>query len=129
MRHAGRRGFSLLEALVAVAVLGLLAALAAPHFQASTSRAKRSEAYLGLRALAKAQDEFFARNGRFAGDFYELQSFVIAGGTLLEAGAYAGDRYVYRMSQPDGPGTYEAIATGDLDGDGWVDVLLLRGGT
>lgn len=129
MTGTRKRGFTLIELVVTVAVIGLLAALAGPTLSKMTSRAKRSEAYLGLRAVAKAQNAFFARNGRFASDFYDLSTFQIEGGSLLGADVYAGERYVYRLSQPGGPGTYEAVATGDIDGDGILDVLLLRGGT
>ena len=48
-------GFSLIELMITVALIGVLSALAIPNFVASQAKARRGEAYANLSGLARAQ--------------------------------------------------------------------------
>lgn len=56
MKHS--RGFSLLELLIVVGTISILAAVSVPVFFSFAVKAKRAEAYLGLKTLHTAQIAF-----------------------------------------------------------------------
>ena len=60
-------GFTLIEMMIVVAIVGLLAAVAVPSFRNYQFTSKRAEAYANLSALVKSQKSFFAENGAFIG--------------------------------------------------------------
>jgi type IV pilus assembly protein PilA len=67
-----RRGFTLIELMIVVAIIGLLAALAIPNFLKFQARAKTSEAKTNLNALFTAQRSYLAEHSLFGADFDSL---------------------------------------------------------
>ena len=55
-----QEGFTLVELMVVVAIIGLLSAVAIPNFQKYQARAKTAEAKLQLSAIYTAEASFFA---------------------------------------------------------------------
>jgi type IV pilus assembly protein PilA len=60
-------GFTLVELMVVVAIIGLLSAVAIPNFKKYQAKAKVSEAKLQLSGLYMAQTAFFSDFNTFAG--------------------------------------------------------------
>jgi len=67
MRRAPRTGFTLIELLLVVAIVGVLAAIAAPKLMNSKDRALRSAGISDLHSLIVAQERFYMETGRYGG--------------------------------------------------------------
>lgn len=60
-----KNGFTLIEVLITLAILGILAAIAIPAYNGYITTAKMSEAHNNLAAIRLAQEEFFLENNRY----------------------------------------------------------------
>src|SRR5215471_10273434 len=54
-----KRGFTLIELMIVVAIIGILAAIAIPNFIRFQARSKQSEAKANLKSLFTAQRSYF----------------------------------------------------------------------
>ena len=64
-QRIGNGGFTLVELLVVVVIIGILAAIALPSFLAQSAKAKQSEAQVTLNAWVKGQQLYRYEYGRF----------------------------------------------------------------
>ena len=63
MRQQIQKGFTLIELMIVIAIIGILAAIALPAYQDYTVRAKVSEGAIAASALKVGVTEMFADNG------------------------------------------------------------------
>ena len=63
MKH--NRGFTLIELMIVIAIIGILAAIAIPQFTAYRKRAYDSAARSDLRNAATAQEAYYVDAGRY----------------------------------------------------------------
>ncbi len=89
----GNSGFTLIELMVTVAIIGILASIAYPSYQEQIAKSRRNEATNALFSSAQALERFYSANGRYT---------KTAGGTDLPA--------VFVTKVPDSGTTFYTIA-------------------
>jgi type IV pilus assembly protein PilA len=62
----GKKGFTLIELMIVVAIIGILAAIAIPNFLRFQAKSKQSEAKTNLGGIFTAETAYFAENNGFA---------------------------------------------------------------
>ncbi|MES2279815.1 MAG: pilin [Pseudomonadota bacterium] len=67
MKRSIQKGFTLIELMIVVAIIGILAAVALPAYQDYTTRAKVSEVVLAASGARTAIAEYVAASGAFPG--------------------------------------------------------------
>ena len=121
-KASSKAGFSLIELMLVVVIIGILASIALPTFSRYISSAKRPEAVMFLNEVADAQELYYSLNTQFASTFKALdvsiEGAVQSSDTVIE-----GPQYSYELSQPDGITTWYCTASGNIDGDPWVDII------
>ena len=63
-----QKGFTLIELMIVVAIIGILAAIALPAYQDYTIRAKMSEVITALSPAKTAVSEYYISNGQMPAD-------------------------------------------------------------
>lgn len=68
MHRSRRHGFTLVEILIVVVILGILAAIVVPQFSNTTESARQSSFISDLKALASAAEVYTVRENQYLGD-------------------------------------------------------------
>ena len=74
MKNKKRKGFTLPEILVAVAILILLIGIAVPGYERLTQKSDVSDALHNLEMLSSAQNKYFISNGKYTRNLSSLQT-------------------------------------------------------
>ena len=125
-REAGKRqrhsGYTLIDVMIVTLIIGVLASLGLNQYNKYVARARRPECIVAFRTLAAQQREYFLTHGTYAGTFPAL-GFNVEGGALVSPTELQGRRYNYRLLQDDGPRSWYLVATGNIDGDPFPDII------
>jgi prepilin-type N-terminal cleavage/methylation domain-containing protein len=147
MDNASKKGFTLIELMIVIAIIAFLAALSIPTFSKIMAKTKRTEAYINLHAIYTAQKAYWAEHGT-----YTTQLYGSSGAGWQPEGYHGGgadEQFYYTYGFSDGTegqayftgkletsatfltGTkadktsFIAYAVGDIDGDGQPDILSI----
>jgi len=99
------KGFTLLELMIVVAIIGLLAAVAYPSYTGSVLKGKRTDAMKSLEVLAGRMEAFYGVNDTYAG-----ATVNTAGTGTVGSNKSAEDYYTLSISGNNAFG-YTLIAT------------------
>lgn len=121
------RGFTLIDVMITVALIGILSALASENLDLLLMRAKRTEAVLGLNSVWLAEKTYYANEGHYAGTF-DLLGSPIEGGVTLSPVSVRGQQYTYHLARPWGDSSFYCAAVGNIDQDPWPDVVTIEEG-
>ena len=130
--HVRKGGFTLIELMIVVAIIGILAAIAIPNFLKFQLRSKTGEAKTNLAAMRTAEEGYFAENGVYvaaaalpsgAANASKRQWPVPAIGFDQLGWGPEGEVYYTYVANANPPldASYSLEAQGDLDGGGPPD--------
>ena len=97
-------GFSLMEVMIVVVIIGVLAALAYPNLEKYLKRARQTEAKTNLSAIYTAQKIYFTLHQSYTKDINELDLSLAQG------------LYTYTIQEAS-TSTFKAQAEGNIDDD------------
>jgi type IV pilus assembly protein PilE len=117
-----RDGYTLVDMMIVVMIMGVLGSVGLNQYGKYVARAKRPETIMAFRTIAASQREYLLTHGRYAGTFAEL-GFNMESGRRISPTEIQGYTYNYRILQDDGPRSWYVIASGNIDGDGFPDVI------
>lgn len=106
MRKANQDGFTLIELLVVVAIVAILAAIAIPAFSAYRADGYDAHASSGLNSLAKAEEAYFASNGRYTTTITQLPPYYPPNGVVLTVTGVTRQDFTAQSYHPLGSKTF-----------------------
>ena len=129
-RSSSSAGFTLVELLLVIAIIGVLASVAIPRAKHIMLRTHRAEAYLALGGMHTAQTAYIAEVGQY-GDTFARIGFELEGGVVISPTQIDGNYYRFQLqtfdinANPDA--NFSVVATADLvPGDNVLDVLMIE---
>ncbi|CAI1926691.1 Pullulanase secretion protein pulG [Serratia quinivorans] len=107
-----QRGFTLLEIMVVIVILGVLASLTIPSLMGNKDRADRQKAVSDIVTLENALDMYKLDNGRYPTTGQGLKALVTLPTELPLPRNYRSDGYIRRLPQDPWGAPYMLISPG-----------------
>src|SRR5688572_24627478 len=86
-KHAG---FTLLELMISITIVGITTAIALPSYRDSVLKTNRSDAQISMAGLATQQERFYFMHNRYTGDFADIIEGAVSGDPITsEKGHYS----------------------------------------
>lgn len=82
-------GFTLIELMITVAIIGILASIAYPSYQSYVAKATRADALAALVKVANLQEQYYLDNKTYTEDMTRLGLGTSANSYVTERGDYS----------------------------------------
>lgn len=113
MRNASRqRGFTLIEIMVVVVILGILAALVVPQIMSRPDQAKATAARSDIKAIATALEIYKLDNHHYPSTQQGLESLTKKPTGVPEARNWSPDGYLKRLPKDPWGNLYQFLTPG-----------------
>lgn len=127
MNHRPNRGFTLIELMMVVAIVGILAAIAFPSYKNYVVRASREAAQTELLQLANIQEKIYLNSNEYAVSVTTAYNGRADGGLGKTTGRTADGKYTLSIDPTAGPTqiftiTAAPVAGTSQEGDGSVTI-------
>jgi len=73
-------GFSLIELMIVVAIIGILSAIAIPSYKEYMTESRRSDAKVGLSKIADKQERYYLQNNTYTTDLAAIATNATSDG-------------------------------------------------
>ncbi|MEE9554455.1 MAG: prepilin-type N-terminal cleavage/methylation domain-containing protein [candidate division Zixibacteria bacterium] len=113
------KGFTLIELMVVVVIIGVLAALAIPRFMSSAAKSKQSEAKQLLKQVYNMQRSYFMLHESYCLDGVTASALAPNAFNLIHMDIQPSARYAYVMVA--GLNSFSCTATANIDDDIIID--------
>lgn len=120
MRQQRQRGFTLLEIMVVIVILGILASLVVPNLMGNKEKADHQKVVSDIVALESALDMYKLDNSRYPTTEQGLQALVTKPSTQPEPRSYPQGGYIRRLPQDPWGADYQLLSPGQ---HGQLDVF------
>jgi len=124
--RARQRAFTLIDLLIAVAVVAILVAIAYPSYRNQIIKSSRAGAQSQLIELANLQEKIFLNSSSYTGSVTNAYDGTSAGGLGITSGKTADGRYTLSLNPTSASAAYTLTATpvpgSTQDGDGNVTI-------
>lgn len=107
-QHIAERGFTLIEMMIVVAIIGILAAIAYPSYDEYVKRGNRTEGQALLSDAAARQERYFSQNNTYITKDSDIGKLGLSLGSGNKS---ATGKYVFAISKVDKDGGYTLTAT------------------
>jgi type IV pilus assembly protein PilE len=126
VKRSNMKGFTLIELMIVVVIVGILAAVAMPSYRNYIVRAARVEAQTELLELASLQEKIFLNSNNYAFSVTTAYNATSAGGLGRTSGQTKDGRYSLALDITAPAQTFVLTATpvtgGSQEGDGNISV-------
>ena len=115
-----QRGFTLLEIMVVIVILGVLASMVAPNVLGNKSKADKQKAVTDIVSLESALDMYMLDNNVYPSTEQGLEALVAKPSGFPEPKAYRDNGYIRRLPKDPWGNPYYLVVPGEY---GPVDVF------